>query len=144
MLIFSQGKKLTLDVMLELGFGQKQDILRSPSSEFLIPVLQSFNFRMGVCFQYPLLARLGAENVARSLHLDSTIKQKWETWRDSFKNEVLDRSDGNDKGRFALFLDAKDPATQNPVPQQELWAEGAVWILAGMPESPTLDGLLGI
>ena len=125
------GKRLTLDIMLELGFGQKHDMMRDADAQFVIDILQNYNWRMGVCFQFPLLAKLHVESIVRSLSLDLKRQERWENWKDGLLSKLLNKND-KDKGRFALFLDAKDLQTQEAISFQKLWAEGSVWMLAGI------------
>ena len=127
----SIGNKLTLEVMLELGFGQAHDMIRSPTAELLIPVLQSYNFWMGIFFQCPSLANLPIDYIAKLFRVNSCQHRKWVSWSNKFLREILDDHGTKDKGRFALFLGAKDPMTKKPIPLEEIWAESFVWILAG-------------
>ena len=117
--------------MIELGFGQKHDMMRCSSAPLLISVLENYNWRMGVYFQCPALTKLNMEHIVQFVGLGRKTQREWEMWRDSFTAEVLDQSDGKEKGAFSRFLDAKDSLTQEPIPFQELWAEAAVWMLAG-------------
>ena len=126
------GKRLTLDIMVDLGFGQKRDLIRHSDAEVLISILEGYNWRVGVYFQCPKLRHLQLEKLVQWMGLGGKSQAVWEKFRDSFTSQVFnDAQDKEEKGAFARFLEAKDPKTDSRIPFQEIWAEGAVWMLAG-------------
>lgn len=132
-----------LDLMGEFGFGQKIGMLSNPSMRFVLETLERFSFWAGVSFQIPLLRHLHLEDLMRHIGL-SAGSPEWDSWSDGLSSHVLDRTiDLREKGRFSIFLEARDPITREAYTDKSLKAEGIFLFIAGSDTSATtLSALL--
>jgi hypothetical protein len=82
---------------------------------------------MGVYIQCPRLTCLKAEWVAEMLGYGGRERREFEDWSGSYGNAVLSKK----KGQFSLLQHFKDPKTDRPLSNEELWAEGFFMTWAG-------------
>ncbi len=118
--------------MGDFGFGQKLGLMKNPSLSFVLDVLQSYSWRMGIYEQFPQLTVLQLEYLTSLLSYRTEISKRWQQWSDSLSSVVLDRSNGMSKGRFSVILDSTDPKTGRTPLEPELWADGSFMMLAGI------------
>ena len=105
--------------------------MKDASLSFILDVLQSYSWRMGVYGQFPQLTVLRLESLTSFLPYRADLGKKWGRWSKTFSSTILDRSSRKGKGRFSIILESKDPKTGRPPLEPELWAEGSVIMLAG-------------
>ena len=117
--------------MGDIGFGQKIGLMTNPTLTFILDVLRSYSWRMGVYEQFPELKMLQLETLTSWLQYGTELGKRWRTWSNKFSSTILDQSNGKNKGRFSVILDSIDPGTGQTPLRQELWADGAFIMLAG-------------
>ena len=117
--------------MGDFGFGQKLGMLSDPGLSFVLEILQSYSWRMGIYDQYPQLTVLHLETLTSLLSYRTKLGKKWRRWSNDISSAILDRTNGRSKGRFSIILDSKDPKTGKTPPEPELWADGSFMMLAG-------------
>lgn len=121
--------------MGDFGFGQKLGLMKDPSLSFVLNVLQSYSWRMGIYEQFPQLTVLQLEYFTSLLSYRTEMGKKWQQWSDSLTSVVLDRSNGTSKGRFSVILESTDSKTGKTPIKPELWADGSFMMLAGTHSS---------
>ncbi|KAL9013516.1 MAG: hypothetical protein Q9173_001792 [Seirophora scorigena] len=117
--------------MGDFGFGQKIGMMDDPSLGFILNILQKYSWRMGFYHQFPQLSSLNLESVTSFFLQRTEVGRKWDRWSTEFSSAIKNASNRNDRGRFSIVLDSKDPQTGTSPPERELWAEGSFMMLAG-------------
>ena len=117
--------------MGDFGFGQKLRMLEDPSLGFVLDVLQSYSWRMGIYEQFPQLTVLQLESLTSILSYRTELGKKWKQWSDALSSVILDRTNGKSKGQFSIVLDSIDSKTGRTPLEPELWADGSFMMLAG-------------
>ena len=117
--------------MGDFGFGQNLRMLEDPSLGFVLDVLQSYSWRMGVYEQFPQLTVLQLEPLTSMLSYRTELGKRWKQWSDALSSVILDRTNGKSKGQFSIVLDSVDPKTGRTPLEPELWADGSFMMLAG-------------
>jgi len=125
------ARRLMLEIMGEFGFGQTIGMLSNPAMGSILDNLERFNFWAGVYFQIPWLKHFHLEEILNFLQLGGGGPE-WDRWSGELTSHVLDRNiDSNKKGQFSVFLEAKDPVTQESYSDASLRAQGIFLFIAG-------------
>ena len=106
-------------------------MLEDPSLDFVLDVLQSYSWRMGIYEQFPQLTVLQLESLISMLSYRTELGKRWKQWSDALSSVILDRTNGKSKGQFSIVLDSIDPKTGRTPLEPELWADGSFMMLAG-------------
>ncbi|KAL9117878.1 MAG: hypothetical protein Q9187_005578 [Circinaria calcarea] len=137
----SYDKWLALDTMGEIGFGKKMGLLESSEHRFIIDIMHFYSWMMGFYEQLPGLAKLRLEDSfqigRRLLRFDTTMEDKWETWKKDFSASVFDSKKPKNRSLFSSVIEASTRNHGRKFAMSELWAEGCFLMLAGSDTSAT-------
>lgn len=116
------------DFMAELVFGRTFDMLKSSEHRYILDLIQSAAFRVGVCLQMPQLA---AWNVDRLVA--PTIRKLRDRYVQTSRDMAQERMkmDGSRKDLFSHILAARDPVNGVGFTTDEIWGESTLLIVAG-------------
>ena len=117
--------------MGDFGFGQNLRMLEDSSLGFVLDVLQSYSWRMGIYEQFPQLTVLRLESLTSILSYRTELGKRWKHWSGALSSVILDRTNRKSKGQFSILLDSIDPKTGRMPLEPELWADGSFMMLAG-------------
>ena len=122
------GSWVSFDLMAELVFGKAFQMLDIADNRFIIDLIQSAAFRVGVCLQMPQLAML---------KLDKLFAPRIRRLRDKYvkvsKDMAIRRMEMGSKRQdlFSHILAARDPETGKGFSMDEIWGEATLLIIAG-------------
>jgi len=133
-LITVPGLRLTFDVTADFAFGVKLGLLGSQHFDSVLKIIKLYGWRMGIYDQCPSLLKLGLEILAVCIQSFTKNGRNWLNWSSKFMSLVLDYSKKTDSHghRLSKLLRSRDPHTDVLLPPQELWAESAFFMLAGL------------
>jgi cytochrome P450 len=127
-------KYLGFDIIGELGFGTDLALQTSPKHRFILPGMETSNFRVNLYIQFPLLKKSGMEILLYPFILTSQLKY-YRLLRDLI---IARKAEGkHDKPDLYSFVaDIKDPETGASMRLRDLWTEAAFFMPAGKKSSP--------
>ncbi|KAL9619804.1 MAG: hypothetical protein Q9160_005640 [Pyrenula sp. 1 TL-2023] len=128
-------KYLTVDVLGEFGFGQSLDLQTSPKNRFFIDAVDAASFRGGIYAQYAKLRKYGFDLIILPLKKglwSRFIRLNVELVTARLKNPKAEKTD-----LFSFLADAKDPESGEGTSPEELFAESALFTIAGTDTTAT-------
>lgn len=122
------GSWLSFDLMAELVFGKAFYMLDNASNRFIIDLIQTAAFRVGVCLQMPQLAVFNIDKI-----FASQVRKLRDSYVKVSREMAVERMKTNStrKDLFSHILAAKDPETGKGFSMDEIWGESTLLIIAG-------------
>lgn len=128
-------KYLTVDVLGEFGFGQSLELQTSPKNRFFIDAVDAASFRGGIYAQYAKLRKYGFDLIILPVKKGlwtRFIRLNIELVTARLKNTKAEKND-----LFSFLVDAKDPESGEGTSPEELFAESALFTIAGTDTTAT-------
>ena len=123
------AKHLGFDIMGNFGFGQSFEMQSKVDNHFLIDAVTATNYRSGVYFQFPSMAKYKLEKLL-SPNVAAMRKKYGQLMNDLVRTRAM--TDKHSRRDLLSFIDdAQDSGTGEGFTETELWSESRFLLVAG-------------